>query len=41
MVIAAFVSFALLLAAWVLAPDGRRAPQEAAQSEAEVQLLAA
>lgn len=41
MVIAAFVSFGLLLAAWVLAPDGRHARRARAEIEPEVHLLAA
>lgn len=41
MVIAAFVGFGLLFAAWVLAPDGRRSRSERAEFDAEVELLAA
>ncbi|HJP71811.1 MAG TPA: hypothetical protein VJ975_08840 [Candidatus Limnocylindria bacterium] len=41
MVIAAFVSFGLLLAAWVLAPEGRHEQLRSVDVQPEAQLLAA
>jgi hypothetical protein len=42
MVIAAFISFGILLAAWMVAPEGHRAPSASVDRELlELQQLAA